>query len=189
MRRTVSHHRLFIFFLLLNTPALAASTSLAESESFDCGTLALFTLLRADGKTVRLAEVVSSLPSPVQGGFSVDDICRAARRMGLDVFPTRLQPGKCPDRPALAFLRAGTNRHFLVVRPVGHSGRLLQVIDSRGTPFVVEAEEFLASPQWTGIVIIPRRLDWTLVLSTCTALGAAVGIGLCWIRLQGIGSG
>ena len=78
------------------------------------------------------------------------------------------------DRPMLVFLKRGSHGHFVVIRPIGHTGKLVQVIDSaRGTE-VVDKSDLINSPDWTGLALIPVRTDWQYNL----ALGLALVIGL-----------
>ena len=58
------------------------------------------------------------------------------------------------DRPMLVFLRRKGHGHYVVVRPVGHTGKLVQVIDNFGPPEVVDKATLLASPVWTGIALL-----------------------------------
>ena len=54
--------------------------------------------------------------------------------------------------------------HFLVIRPVGHTGKLVQIVDSLQSPEVIDKSVLLASPEWTGLALVPGRISWTPVL-------------------------
>ena len=106
----------------------------------------------------------------------------AARSFGLTLTGVKFsQSSRAPDRPALVFLKQDDHGHFLIVRPVGHSGKLIQIIDSVGDPIVVDAVNLYASPQWTGLVLIPVRPHWPLRV----AFGMLTISGLAFVVLLG----
>ena len=65
--------------------------------------------------------------------------------------------------------------YFLVIRPIGHTGKLVQVIDSDQPTRVMDKADLIASDQWTGLVLVPRRMNWPAVaalgLLALTSLG------------------
>ncbi len=86
------------------------------------------------------------------------DLRDAARAHGLVLTGVTLRrDGAAPDRPALVFMKREGHGHFLIIRPVGHSGRLVQIIDTIGDPSITDAAELYATPQWTGIALVPTR--------------------------------
>ncbi len=128
------------------------------STSVDCGTMALYTLLRAEGKPADLPGLNRLLPEAHRAGYSLRELREAARSSGLSTTGVKLGAADFPlDRPALAHLERDGHGHYVVVRPVGHSGTLVQVIDPGRGPLVIESADLLASPEWTGRALIPDR--------------------------------
>lgn len=108
------------------------------------------------------------------------ELREAARACGLTLVGVRLpRSGHAPDRPALVFLEGEDHGHFLVVRPVGHSGKLIQVIDSIGDPVVMDAADLYASNQWTGLALVPVRPNWPLRI----AVGLMILSGFSFVLL------
>lgn len=137
------------------------SGSEREETRLDCGVLALHTLLALEGRETTLGTIEAALPPSPVGGYSLAQLQDAARTCGLSLDGLQLARGKrAPDRPALLHLKRGPHGHFVVVRPVGHSGQLVQVLDVAEEPFVTDAAEISASPEWTGLALVPRRRAW-----------------------------
>lgn len=146
----------------------------SEIAQYDCGTIALHSLLVLEGSQTPINQLRVRLSATTHGGLSMADLRDAAWTFGLDLTGVRLPPsGDALDRPAIVFLRGRDHGHFLVVRPVGHSGKLIQVIDSTGGPLVMDAVDLYASEQWTGLALVLSRPNWPLRL----AVGAMVVFG------------
>ena len=146
----------------------------------DCGTCALFVLAHTLGKPVSLEEVRRKLPTVPASGHSMLELKRAAAGLGLPL--TGVQLGSHDgviDRPMLVSLRRGQHGHFLVIRPVGTTGKRVQVIDSTRPPDVMDVAGLFASPEWTGVALVPARPSepsrWCgLLLATS---GLILGVG------------
>lgn len=152
-------------------------------HQYDCGTLALHTLLAVEGRPTPLDVLTSKLPPPGPDGYSMKELRDTAESLGFPLLGVKLPPApRTLDRCALVFQNERNHGHFLVIRPVGHSGRLIQVIDPAGDPVVIEGEDLYRTPGWTGLGLVASRTRWTprilLVLaisfSLCVALLAAV---------------
>lgn len=170
---------------------LIAWSSLAEDLSppsevgnYDCGTLALHSLLAIEGRSIPVDELRSRLPALGQQGHSMADLRNAARAAGVELVGVMLGRGdRAPDRPALVFLQRDEHGHFAVVRPVGHSGKLIQIIDATGDPIVMDASDLYASRQWTGIALIPLRPNWTFrVLAGVLTASCSILLALLFAR-------
>jgi hypothetical protein len=57
----------------------------------------------------------------------------------------------------LVFLKLGVHGHYAVIRPVGISGNLLQIIDLTRGPEVVDKKALFSSPEWTGLALVPTE--------------------------------
>ncbi len=104
------------------------------------------------------------------------ELREAARSFGLRLDGVFIgKKAELIDRPILVFLKVDRKGHFLVVRPVGHTGKLAQVIDSNQQTRVMEKSDLVASDQWTGLVLAPRRTDWSLALTIAILAPACLG--------------
>lgn len=138
---------------------LAAGTggSAPDSSSFDCGTLALSTLLAIEGRRVPLAELTRRLPSPRPDGYAMKELRDAGASLGLELKGVLLdRRDQAIDRPMIVYLRNQKRiGHYVCVRPAGHTGHLVQVIDSLDRPRVVDKSTLFDSPDWTSAALVP----------------------------------
>jgi len=160
-------------------PSGQAPQAQKPAVRYDCGTLALHALLAVEGRPAPLDTLKLRLGAGAPNGHSMAELRHAAGAFGVALTGVTLaRSGRAPDRPALVFVRRGDHGHFLVIRPVGHSGRLIQVIDADTDPIVMEAAEFCASPQWTGLALVPRRRAWAYPVAAGVLVGASSVCGL-----------
>jgi hypothetical protein len=151
--------------------------------AIDCGPSALYNLSRLVGQPLELDAIRSHLPSARRGNFSMEELSQSALACGLRLRGVLLNKGeeRAIDRPMLVFLNRGEHGHFLVVRPLGDSGKLVQVVDSANPPVVMDKSALLAAKSWTGLALIRddsrpwislgRRLAWgTLAIGLVTLL-------------------
>lgn len=155
-----------------------------ESEALDCGTQALYAMLRLERGEVDVDAVRASLPARPPSGYTMRHLRDAASARGLTLVGVKLPSGdRAPDRPALAFLKVAPHGHYVVLRPVGQSGRLVQVIDSaKRHPEVLDADLLYRSPSWTGLALVPRRPNWPLRLAVAAA--GAGALFACGLRMR-----
>jgi hypothetical protein len=153
----------------------------AEPSAFNCGTLGLYALLRLEGRPAELAEIEAHLPPPTPGGYSMKELRDASRACGLKLSGVLLKKEeRALDRPMLAFVKRGQHGHFLAIRPVGHTGKMVQVIDSVRPPEVLDKVDLFASRDWTGLALIPSRANWPLRIACTLALISASTSLLLW---------
>lgn len=132
-------------------------TTFNDPEPRDCGVRALFLLHRLEGQPTRLDDLRQALPNPTPDGLSMLRLKEASYAHGLALDGVRIRRADDIRGPLLVFLKSGSHGHFVVVRPVGHSGRLIQVIDPSDDVDVFEADKVLRSPAWTGLALRPTR--------------------------------
>ena len=166
-----------LLVLGFGTVTVAQVASQPAASEYDCGTLALYTLLKITRRPVDLNRIVASLPSPTAAGYSLLDLRHASKICGLDLIGVRLpNNGRAPNQPTLVFMNEEPHGHYVVVRPVGHTGKLVQVIDPSEAPVVMDAATLYMSPQWTGIGLtydhtnIINRLAWSFAVSSFLVL-------------------
>ena len=163
--------------------ALAAGPSPSkDSRTPDCGVNALSILLRLDGRPATLDRITSALPERHPSGYSMAELSDAAKRLGLRLEGVRLTKAETPlDRPAIAFLNDARGGHFAVLRPVGTTGTLVQVIDPPHPPWITDYDRILAARPWTGKVLVPAS-GWPPRPMAAALVGCAgavlIGLGL-----------
>jgi len=180
--RMVGASLMLIALTLPGEPLADDGSRIAEPK--DCGSLALYQLLRLEGRPIDLDRVAAALPVPGSEGLSFLDLRDAAGRLGLTLDAVALTKQRSAIRtPALLFIKGDRHGHFLVVRPVGHTGNLVQIIDGERTPIVVDAARLFASTGWTGLALIPHRHNYFLMMVLGISLVCFVAIALrVWAR-------
>jgi len=171
---------ILIGLILLGAQGTLALDDVAKAPreaSPDCGTSALSDLLQLEGRPVSLAGLTSRLPTRRPDGFSFAELRQAASSCGLALDGVLLNKDDAAiDRPMILFVKRPPHDHYLVVRPVGHTGKLVQIIDMAEEPIVVDKSLLINSSIWTGLALVPRRTrigPWLAGVSLVTSLGAA----------------
>ena len=156
---------------------------------YDCGPLALYTILRLEGRDADLDRIESLLPMPRAAGSTLKELQVASRVCGLSLFGARLDDGSLSlDRPAIVYLQRRPHGHFIVVRPLGRSGSRVQVFDPAGPPRVLDAADLADRSDWTGLALLPERSTRFIGAAIGTLVGAAfflVALDHCrrhWLR-------
>lgn len=140
----------------LVTPRFLRGDTESTPEVRDCGSKSLYLILRLEGWIGELKDLQGHLPRISENGHSMLDLRNAASACGLKLVAKKLPVGgEISDRPALVFLDQGQHGHFVVIRPVGHSGKLDQIIDPNGPSEVIDINEMHAMSEWTGLALIP----------------------------------
>lgn len=135
-------------------------------QQYDCGTLALHILLQLEGRSAELRRIEGVLPACSSDGYSMKELREAAASCGLSLSGIELSGReRLLDRAALAFMNYDTHGHYVVIRPVGHTKQLVQIIDPSGAPEVVDMARLQSSRGWTGLALVPRRQKWNYVVS------------------------
>jgi hypothetical protein len=154
-----------------------------DSSVYDCGTIALYQFLQLEGAKVSLDEIEKHLPTPPPNGFSLMELRDVSRRFGMELIGVQLQvTDKAPRRSALLLLNEGRHGHYVVIRPVGHTGRLVQLLDFDKPPVVMDAARLYKAKAWTGIALIRSSHSWieglVYVVPLLSLVGGAVYIFL-----------
>lgn len=145
---------------------------------FDCGVLSLYNLMRLEGHNTGLKSLDAALSSKTN--CSLQDLRHAASKISITLTGVSIpKSSMTPDRPFLAFINRGRHGHFVVIRPVGHTGKLVQVLDPNTNPVVVDYSTIVSSANWSGYALVPQRLsDY---LSSLFLVIYAI-VGTCFIR-------
>ena len=146
---------LLVLFPLAGVLRGAASE---QAWKIDCGVDALFILLWLEGRQATLDRLDAALPPRRPDGYSMGELKAAAANLGLILDGVRFNKGDKPlKRPAIAFLEDGSAGHFAVLRPVGTTGTMVQVIDPPHVPWIADYERILSTRSWTGRILVPRE--------------------------------
>ncbi|MGC8643672.1 MAG: cysteine peptidase family C39 domain-containing protein [Isosphaeraceae bacterium] len=144
---------------LIGLSALALFSRAAEQQGqtrLDCGVNALFVLLHFEGHPVPYDRLESALPPRRPDGYSMAELSAAARALGLPLDGVKFVKGDKPlDRPAIALFQNARGDHFAVLRPVGTTGTMVQVIDPPHVPAIMDYDRILGSKGWTGRILLP----------------------------------
>ena len=119
-------------------------------------------LLRLAGRDVSLAEIKEALPLRNDKGYSLAELQTAAGQFGLGLTGIRLDERDLPlSHPAIAFLYTAGEGHFIVLRPVGRTGKVVQVIDPPSAPAILDYQKLLSSSGWTGRMLVRQSAsEW-----------------------------
>jgi hypothetical protein len=146
------------------------------------GTKALYTLAQIERRTIDYERIVTRLNALGRSVCTLQDLRDVARDSGLDLVGVRFERWvRQPEGPALVHLLRGPHGHFVTVRPVGHTGKLIQVIDGDLAPEVVDAKEWAASSEWTGFALVPARTPWSLYIAWVLAIVAASVLAIGYV--------
>jgi ABC-type bacteriocin/lantibiotic exporter with double-glycine peptidase domain len=144
---------IFIVAILFVGPSLRADEG--EPHPNDCGPNSLILLLRLAGRDVAFDAVKQALPHRHNAGYSLGELQSAASKFGIRLSGIRLDRLDLPlIYPAIAFLSNAGEGHFVLLRPVGTTGKVVQVLDPPSAPAVMDYEQLLASPSWTGRMLV-----------------------------------
>ena len=166
--------------LLLARPAPAQAAASDESTKLDRGANALFVLLRLEGRPVTLERLVEALPARDPKGYSMAELAAAAHTCGLDLDGIRFDKSDQPlTRPAIVFLQDAKAGHFAVLRPVGNTGAMVQVIDPPYAPWIADYNRVIAAKPWTGRILTPRNN----VRAWGTVVAATAGVALILVAV------
>ncbi len=174
------HVLLSSLVVLVAHPTCAQAAASDESTKLDCGANALFVLLRLEGRPVTLERLVEALPARDPKGYSMAELAAAAHTCGLDLDGVRFGKGDKPlTRPAIVFLQDAKAGHFAVLRPVGNTGAMVQVIDPPYAPWIADYDRVIASKPWTGRILTPRDN----VRAWGTVVAATAGVALILVAV------
>jgi hypothetical protein len=109
------------------------------------------------------------------------ELATASSRLGLPLCGERftLSDGAL-DGPAIAYMHNSEGGHFVVLRPVGSAGSMIQVLNPPFTPRILDYEVLLSSNDWTGQLLVPARpwyqesAGWLMIGGISILIGATV---------------
>lgn len=164
--------------VMLSCLVSAGAVGADETTGRDCGVNALYILLQLEGRPVPLDRLLSALARGHADGYSMAELAAAAEALGMRLDGVRFSKGETPpDRPAIAFVKEAGSGHFVVIRPVGTTGTMVQVINPPSVPWITDYDRLFTSPAWTGRILLLRD-PWALryalplgVVACCLPIG------------------
>ncbi len=180
--------RIWLGIVLLAIPTMSVwAAEPEETTKFDCGVNALHVLLNLEGRPATVDRLLSALPARHPDGYSMAELAAASKALGLDLDGVRFSRGDKPlTRPAIVFLNDAKGGHFAVLRPVGTTGTMVQVIDPPAVPWIADYDRVVSTKSWTGRILTPRE-PWALrharplLIASVGVVVAAMGF-LGWKR-------
>jgi len=151
----------------------------------DCGVNALYILMALEGRAVTLDQLTEALPPRHPEGYSMAELSTAAASFGLGLDGIQFSKGdKALSHPAITFLKDGRGGHFAVLRPVGATGTMAQILDPPGVPWIGDYERIMSTKAWTGRVLLSRDpwLSRTALPFVLASAGLAV-LALSRVRI------
>jgi hypothetical protein len=136
------------------------STSIAEVQArsdapADCGLIALYFLLQLESHNVNIDVLQNNLPTTTAKGYSLRELSSASERLGLRLNGLEWNAKHPPTRAAIAWMKPETAGHFVLIRPVGVTGAMVQIIDPPAAPRILDFQTLARSPEWTGRLLVP----------------------------------
>ncbi len=144
--------------LLISTFHCFANISpIEDPREPSCGAWALAVLGGLQGLKLDFSDLEKSLGPQSNRGHSMAQIVEAGRRRGLGLRAVRLDRAEYPtSSPAIVRVERAGAGHFVVIRPVGLSGRLVQVFDPLQDVQVIDYTILTAQEWWTNVAIVPE---------------------------------
>jgi hypothetical protein len=151
----------------------AEKADVSTRVELDCGLHALYVLMHLEDQALTLADLLDRLPPRSARGYSMAELRDTAGRLGLPLDGIQLGESRAPlPRPAIVFMTNAQNGHFVVLRPVGTTGTMVQVIDPPRVPRIVDYADLVKSKSWTGRALV-RAEGWLNPRSAAAAALAA----------------
>jgi ABC-type bacteriocin/lantibiotic exporter with double-glycine peptidase domain len=176
--------------------ALTASGSAAQpaaTTTLDCGANVLFVLLHLEGRPVTLDQLERALPPRRTKGYSMAELAAASATLGLRLDGARFDKGdQVLTRPAIAFFKSAKGGHFAVLRPVGTTGTMVQVIDPPRVSRICDYTQVLSAKSWTGRILIVRdawvlRRKTPLLIALAGCILLVMGLSRMLQMVRGLG--
>ena len=144
-----------------------------ETARLECGIDALYILLRLEGQKPSYGQLQNALPITNSKGHSMAELQDAAALFGLRLDGLQLnRRAEVLDQPMIGFLQSPSKGHFVVLRPVGTTGTMVQIIDPPNAPWIGDLNRITSKKVWTGRVLVPHK-PWFARILTPLSLGSA----------------
>lgn len=140
---------------LLSPEEVRCENAARPPRNITCGDKALYHLLRLEGRPVTLQGILSAMPGEGTR-YSMRDLRDGGFRLGIKLHGVRIiSRHQLSRRPAIVFFDRKPHGHFVVMRTVGHTDTLVQIIDGEQADEIVDYASLVQNPEWTGVALIP----------------------------------
>ncbi|WP_165071196.1 cysteine peptidase family C39 domain-containing protein [Paludisphaera rhizosphaerae] len=157
-------------------------------ENWGCGAQSLYQLFKCVAINISPEQILPLLPPANPQGHSLGDLQRVAKQLGLTLealdYPIK---SFRVESPIIMFFRIGSEGHFVVVRPVGHTGKLVQVLDGDRSPTVINCDDLTRLSSWTGLALVPQSNNisfWGLAAGGSIAICLGAFLQFVHFRLR-----
>ncbi len=155
-------------------------------EKGDCGPLALFVLMKLEGKQVTVHDIKRLTPFDPEQGCSLHDLCRTSEKLGMLTEVRFVKPSDLSNLPHPFILHgvASIERnlgHFVVIVDYDPDGENYAVIDPIRESFAWSPEASVHNG-YSGYVLVPMYPStekWNS-LASCSLLFAGGGLFSIW---------
>jgi hypothetical protein len=158
----------------------------------DCGPLCLYALFQLEGKEVSIKEIKNLTPLDGERGCSLDDLRRAAEKLGMPVEVRYVKPSDLINVPCPYILHGHASLekntgHFLVVVDYNKHEKLpFTIIDPSYDDKIFMHNEDAILKSFSGYVLVPKKAfaNWSdyLLIIIC---GICFSISLyCLVRYR-----
>lgn len=142
-------------------PELPGQSSHYDYQPPVCGLNSLYMLMQIYRRPTSLEVLERSLPARHTLGYSMAELRAAAVASGLHLEGETFTQANVPlDRLAIAHLRTHKpgGGHFVVLRPIGQHGLMVQVLERPFAPRAVDYADLLRANDGSLDLLIPRSL-------------------------------
>ena len=152
----------------------------------DCGVNTLYVLHQLEGRPVPLDRLEAVLPARQNEGYSMAELMAASRSLGLTLEGVQLAEGEAPpNRSAIVFLKDAKAGHYVVVRPVGTTRTMVQIIDPPSAPRTTDYDRLQKTRAWTGRALVASSPYLVRsVLPAFLAVGGSIAILVGLLRIR-----
>jgi len=104
------------------------------------------------------------------------EISDAADKLGFPLTGIATTRGELtPEKTVIAFFRDSQEGHFAVIRPMGNTRTLVQLIDPPYASRTIDYKQLIDSNSWTGRLLVPRDPWWSRFQNS-TSIGLVAGL-------------
>jgi len=137
------------------------------------------------GRPVTVDRILSQLPAHHPDGYSMAELAAASEALGLPLRGVRFAKGDPnPGQPAIAFLESERGGHFSVLRPLGTTATMVQVIDPPIPPWVTDYDRLFVNGIWTDRILLPQppwysfpgATSWLMIVGAAIAIASAFSL-------------
>ena len=168
---------LLIAMAMLDLDDEITNVAQPSSDEKQCGVNALYIVAKLYDIPCDLESLSTQFPPGNPEGYSMQDVQTAASKIGI-----RLEGVKCnkeafpQNKIAIVRVTHEQSGHFIVVRPIGTTGKMVQVLDPLAEPYVIDVERLTNSEGWTGHLLVYNPLSPYWMLAGLCAFATMVGL-------------